>query len=722
MSRVSGLGLLLLVPLQLVEPSKQEDRGPALAGGQAAEGQKPTFPGEVELVTVDVVVTDRQGNPVRGLGQGDFAVSEDGVPQVVAAFEAVERPAPPSVPSAPTPRRTSSNRDVPAREGRAFVVVFDELHLEPAEAQRARAALADFLKGVVADRDRVSLVGTAGGTWWTARMPEGGEALLEVLGRLRGRRAGERALDAMSDYEALRIDRDRDPIVTERVRRRFLATGAIRPETRLRGDRPDEGEDLDRQRSQVQARAAQVYARAAARAETTLAVLERSLVSLAAVRGRKSMILVSGGLVHDPRTPGFGRVVTESRRANTAVYFLDARGLAGAPSTLRAEAGPPTDSTDLGAALGEDRERSEGSEALAADTGGFSVRGENDLAPGLARIGRESGSYYLLGYAPTSRRADGRFRRIEVKLAREGAVVRARRGYYAPAPGRAGEPAPREGRDDALQRALDSPFELPDVPLRSTTHVFGEAAPGRTMVLVTAEADIRGLAFEERSGAAKDALELLLLVVQRETGEFHRFDQQLEMSLRPETRARLERTWLPITRELKLPAGAYQARIVARDRNSGRIGSLAHDFDVPPPTGLRVSTPILSDRLREDGPAASRTPDPIARRSFAPSGLLHCRFEVYGFARDPRTGRPNVTAGFAVRRDDGRILAAMAETPLEPGPDGSLARTLGTPLDGAPPGRYEVIVPVTDIVAGQAAEAREPFVVEAAGAPEAGSP
>jgi hypothetical protein len=53
----------------------------------------------------------------------------------------------------------------------------------------------------------------------------------------------------------------------------------------------------------------------------------------------------------------------------------------------------------------------------------------------------------------------------------------------------------------------------------------------------------------------------------------------------------------------------------------------------------------------------------------------------------------------------------MPESPLKPGPDGALARTQGTPLDGVPPGTYEMIVVVTDLVAGQAAEAREAFSV-----------
>jgi hypothetical protein len=86
---------------------------------------------------------------------------------------------------------------------------------------------------------------------------------------------------------------------------------------------------------------------------------------------------------------------------------------------------------------------------------------------------------------------------------------------------------------------------------------------------------------------------------------------------------------------------------------------------------------------------------------------------VYGAATDAGTGKPKVTAGFSIRRNDGKFLAAMPETALQPGPDGTLARALGVPLDGAPPGAYEAIVVVTDLVAGAAAESREPFEIGA---------
>jgi len=133
---------------------------------------------------------------------------------------------------------------------------------------------------------------------------------------------------------------------------------------------------------------------------------------------------------------------------------------------------------------------------------------------------------------------------------------------------------------------------------------------------------------------------------------------------------------------------------------------------VPELGGLRVSSLALTDRLGE-AKGGAPTPEATARRRFAPAGVLHCRFEVYGAGRDGVNGQGKVTAGFSIRRSDGRFLAAMPETALQPGPDGALARGIGVPLDGAPAGRYEVIVVVTDLTAGRSAEAREPFEIAA---------
>ena len=111
------------------------------------------------------------------------------------AFEAVDRPAPAEAPrSAPGEPASlppvSSNRAAPTPSSRAFVVVFDDLHLGAAEAVRAREAVAAFLKST-ADGDRVSLVATGGASWWHARMPEGREGLMAIAPTRPEERAGD---------------------------------------------------------------------------------------------------------------------------------------------------------------------------------------------------------------------------------------------------------------------------------------------------------------------------------------------------------------------------------------------------------------------------------------------------------------------------------------------------------------------------------------------------
>ena len=100
---------------------------------------------------MDVVVLSRAGEAVPDLRREDFTVSEDGVRQEVVAFEAVHRPAPlagaPGAAAGATPEpalRASTNRATPGQEPATFVIVFDELHLDSAEAERGRRAVAEF--------------------------------------------------------------------------------------------------------------------------------------------------------------------------------------------------------------------------------------------------------------------------------------------------------------------------------------------------------------------------------------------------------------------------------------------------------------------------------------------------------------------------------------------------------------------------------------------------
>jgi len=66
--------------------------------------------------------------------------------------------------------------------------------------------------------------------------------------------------------------------------------------------------------------------------------------------------------------------------------------------------------------------------ALAEGTGGFTIFNTNDLLGGLQRIGQEKNEFYILGYVPQET-AEGSCHTLKVKLNRGGMNVRSRSGY-----------------------------------------------------------------------------------------------------------------------------------------------------------------------------------------------------------------------------------------------------------------------------------------------------
>ena len=71
---------------------------------------------------------------------------------------------------------------------------------------------------------------------------------------------------------------------------------------------------------------------------------------------------------------------------------------------------------------------------LAEETGGraFFPYRVDDLAQSFLDIGDELRSQYSLAYVPANKSADGKFRRIQIRVNRKGLIVRARKGYFAP--------------------------------------------------------------------------------------------------------------------------------------------------------------------------------------------------------------------------------------------------------------------------------------------------
>ena len=119
----------------------------------------PTFRGGVEAVVVDVVVTDKDGNLVRGLTVDDFEVFENGRRQPITAFTTVEIPLERSEHVWPDAEPDVLTNTRPP--GRVYMFILDG-SVGPAMALRTRHLLRQFFADNFGDSDLAAIVGGRG--------------------------------------------------------------------------------------------------------------------------------------------------------------------------------------------------------------------------------------------------------------------------------------------------------------------------------------------------------------------------------------------------------------------------------------------------------------------------------------------------------------------------------------------------------------------------------
>jgi VWFA-related protein len=679
----------------------------------AARGQAPplTFPAGVEIVTVDAVVLDGEGRPVPGLTRDDFLVEEDGRPQEIVSFEAFVSEAAAAPAPAPVAAVLASNAAGPARAGRAFAFVLDDLGMTQGDTVSTRRGVSTFLERSVRDGDEVTLLTTSGNAWWSARLPEGREDLLAVLGRLKGRGSEPSlSLDAMSDYEAFWIHNHESAAggqILARVMERWIQAQLCI--TGPGGQRPESC------RQMVHAAATSRDEQRRTRTRVVLGAVQRSVQALAPVRGRKSVLLFSRGFLEDSAAEA-REVAAASREANTAVYFVNVRGLvasAGGPSVADAGAPDPSLSGRMGF---EDLVlESAGARSLADDTGGFSVVNTNDLAAGAERVGAESRIFYLLGFEAPAGKGPRAWRKLQVSVKREGLTVRARRGYtlrVEAAPGGAegvgkGKSKEAPSLPPAVQTALDSVHEAAGIPLRAMAYVFEPRPKDTARVLVAAEFDAGRLTFQGAGKERTARLEVTIAATARDTGKTLYSDARVEVRA-PEGEAP---GWRAVTREFDLPAGVAQARIVVRDPASGTMGAVSQRFEIPGPRTLHLGTPIVTDHVVPPAGGQGRPHAALAvHRAFPPGATLYCEFEVFGAARHA-DGAPHVSSGLQVRAANGSVVRQAPSTRIAADRDGRVVRLLGLGLEGLPEGGYDLVLDVRDEVGLGQIQRREPFTI-----------
>ena len=664
----------------------------------APASQPPvTFKVEIDYVEVDAVVTDDQDNFIRDLQMSDFQVLEDGVPQEVTVFSLVdipiERDDRPLFAEQPIEPDVRSNRQ--PFDGRLYVILLDDLHTSTLRSAQAKQAAQRFIERHLGSNDLAAVLFTSGRLDGAQDFTSSRRLLAAAVDRFVGRKLRSATLERMDRYQVLR---DTPRGVDDGI------------------DDPRDGE-----RGQD--------------ARSTLGTLKNVADWLNGIRGRrKAVLFVSEGIdydVYDDFNSRYATVIRDDVRdtiaaatqSNMNVYTIDPAGL-GRVSSVESGIQAFPDESNLNVGLADlqrsQRFAQDSLRVLADETGGFATVNTNDVTQALDRIVRESSTYYVLGYYPTNTERDGRVRRVDVRVSRSNAQVRARQTYVAPSAGSSRVEAAEAATDPstALREALDSPLPVPGLPMAAAAAAFKGEAP-RASVVVVMEVDGSGLTFTEREGIYHDRLEVVVLPIDRkgevDTENIERM--AADMKLKPQTHEAVSRNGVRLMSRLELSPGRYQLRIGAREDGDGATGTLYYDLDVPDFSGeaLVMSGLLMTSvratqipTMRQDAELKELLPGPpTTAREFSPSDTLALFTEIY----DNRASAPHsVEIRTMLRGDDGSLVFSDSQersTKELQAARGGFGHTAQIPLSGVQPGRYVLKVEARSTLSGSSPVARE---------------
>ena len=568
--------------------------GPLLSSGsvhaqgtQQPEQRRPTFRSGRDLVSVDVVVRDRQGNIVKGLTAADFEVREDGRPQEVLGLSYQEITATDVPPLATTEllagveeRMTAAvpGGAKPAPEGRPMtaadvaghrliVLLFDISSMQPEDVQRAVDSANKYVSEQMSPADLVAVA-----TVSTA---------LDVLNDFTGDRAVVAASLAKLGYTEGTAAPPADDATAATEEAAIAATEATETEA----------SEMDMFNNDVRLRALRTLA-------DTLAPLEQ----------KKAILYFSAGMERrgQDNQIELRTAINSAVRAHVAIYPVDTRGLqAVVPGGDARQASGRGQSLFSGRGVSQQFSRLAASQdtltSLAADTGGTAFTDSNDFGQAFARVTRDMSAYYLLGYSSSNNVKDGRFRRIQVRVKRDGLRVEARAGYFAE---RDFAHTSRGDREAQLQEQMFSPVSSTDLPVMMTGGYFRLAAD-RYYVPIAVAVPGYAVPTTEKAGVSLDVVGLVSDEQGRPLGRMRE-----TLKFPAAAGSTLSGKQVLYQSGVTLPPGRFSVKVVVRENTTGKIGSFEAPLTVPElkQAPVKVSSIVLSTQLQQAGRARNANP------------------------------------------------------------------------------------------------------------------
>lgn len=555
--RIIAAGLLASACAAVVE-------GLALRQQPPQEPSPTTIRVKKQIVLVDVVVTDKRGEPVRGLTKEDFVLKENGNLQRIANFSFTDAAAKASE-SQPKPPPLAPNVHTNRREYARLpetltILLLDFLNTEVSDQSFVRREMIKFLDSQLQGNQRVAILGLGSRLYLLQDFTSDPGLLRAALKQWKTRRSA--ALASETPPDGLRPDVEAflgmNPQALESIRQFEADTVADRMRDRVR---------------------------------TTLHGLQGIARITSGYAGRKNLVWVSAGfpialtpdLNERFRSEAFQLEIRKTTQMLTAarivIYPVDARGLVGwspelAASPIPSATGGRRQIVDDAARLFPRRAVVMNTQMamgqLAEETGGLRFINRNDLGKAVERATADGSTYYTLEYSPRDTVWDGKFRRIDVKLTRDGLRVRHRRGYYAAPNSREVASSGKEREQEFLAAATD-PLPARGVTFRARVSPLARARSAR--VEVEYRVDIDTLSFQAMPGDLRHfEMDFMTTVFSPQGNLLISQGREATAALNAQDYRNVLTRGLVFRDTVEIDPGDYVLRLLVRDRQTGKFG------------------------------------------------------------------------------------------------------------------------------------------------------
>ena len=573
-----------------------------------------TFSSSTQLVVETVTVRDKSGKPVEGLTAKDFTVTENNVAQEVRFFEYQKLDeVPPEPESAIGPvlpvntlGRTSIAAERPGavhyKDRRLLALYFDMTAMPPPDQGRALDAARKFIRTQMSPNDVLAIMRFEGS-----------------------------AVQVLQDFTG---DRNRLLSIVETL---IVGEAQNLDEPGRDASSSDTGTPFGQDDTEFN-----IF-----NTDRQLAAIQTAARMLGQLSEKKSLIYFASGLRLNgtDNQAQLNATVNAAIRAGVSLYPIDSRGLvATAPLGDAAQGSPGGIAMYTGAAANAASGRFQRSQdslySLAADTGGKALFDSNDLGSGMRVARKGITSYYLLGYYTTNQAQDGKFRKVKITLnGHPDATVEYRQGYFG---GKVFTRFTAADKERQLEDALMLQDPITELTIAMEVNYF-QLNRAEYFVPVAVKIPGRELALARRGGADHTLIDFIGEVKDEFGSTVSNVRDKVDIKLTGETAAELSKRPIQYDTGFTLLPGAYTIKFLARDAETGRIGTWLHKFTIPnlnkEEKRVAISSVVLSSQRLDMRDALFNAKDKLGAASVNP--LL----------QDGRKLIPSVTRVFSRARE-----------------------------------------------------------------------